>query len=237
MVSRTLARRIRDKLGPMFSPLYFGYLLVDDWRCARFFPRWIRSFGLSRDSVRNGLPWLPFGLIEWLDVYLKPDMTVFEFGSGGSTIFMAQRVKTLISVEHNRAWYQKVLPELQKRGLLNVTYLLREPVASGTTAPKEYWDNYGSDYANMSFAPYVKAIEDYPDRSFDLILVDGRSRKFCLEHAIGKTRPGGFIVMDNSSTPEYLDFYRPLEGFPRCDITTIAPFWPPAKWQATRWQI
>ena len=98
-------------------------------------------------------------------------------------------------------------------------------------------DNYGNDYAGMSFAPYVTAIDEYPDHFFDLVLVDGRSRKFCLEHAITKTRPGGFIVMDNSSTQEYLEFYSPLEKFPRCDITGIAPFWPPAKWQATRWQI
>jgi hypothetical protein len=237
MVSRALGRRIRDTLGPVFSPLYFCYLLMEDRRSARFFPRWIRSFGLSRDSVGNGLPWLPFELIEWLDLYLKRDMSVFEFGSGGSTIFMAPRVKTLISVEHNPAWHGRVSAELEKRALNNVTYLLREPIASGATPPAEYWDNYGSDYANMSFERYVKAIDDYPDRSFDLVLVDGRSRKGCLERAIGKTRPGGYIVMDNSSTPEYLGFYRPLEGFPRWDITSIAPFWPPAKWQATRWQI
>ena len=236
MTGREVGKKLSNVLGPLFPALYFLYLLVDDRRSARFFRRWIRSFGLSRDAVHNGIPWLPFELTEWLDVYLKPDMTAFEFGSGGSTIFMAPRVKSLVSVEHSRAWYGTVSTELQNRNLSNVTYLLREPLPGGAT-PAEYWDNYGSDCARMSFASYVKAIDDYPDQLFDLVLVDGRSRKFCLEHAIRKTRLGGFIVMDNSSTKEYLDFYRPLEKFRRCDITSIAPFWPPAKWQATRWQI
>jgi len=236
-ISRAFGRRLSRALGPLFPPIHFLYLLLNERKSARFFPRWIRSFNLSRDSVRNGLPWLPFELIEWLDGYLKKERTVFEFGSGGSTIFMAQRVKSLTSVEHDRVWHGTVLAELKKRGLDNVKYLLREPVSARENPPEEYWDNYGNDYAGMSFAPYVTAIDEYPDHFFDLVLVDGRSRKFCLEHAITKTRPGGFIVMDNSSTQEYLEFYSPLEKFPRCDITGIAPFWPPAKWQATRWQI
>ena len=89
----------------------------------------------------------------------------------------------------------------------------------------------------MSFERYVKSIDDYPDRFFDMVLVDGRARKFCLEHAPKKIRPGGYLLMDNSSTPEYLEFYVPLGRYSRFDITSIAPFWPPSRWRSSGWQI
>src|SRR5262245_65954563 len=77
MISRAFGRKLSDVLGPLFPPLYFLYLLVDDRRSARFFPLWIRSFCLSHDSVHNGLPWLPLKLIQWLDVYLNSCLISF----------------------------------------------------------------------------------------------------------------------------------------------------------------
>jgi hypothetical protein len=237
MISRAFGRRVRAKTGRLFGPLYFLYLLVDDRKSFRFFPRWIRSFHPSTTSVRDGIPWLPFELIDWLDHHLNGQMNVFEFGSGGSTIYMAERVKNLFTVEHSPAWYQTVASELKRRKLMNVTYLLREPEPAGPNPLAEYWDNYRAEYPNMSFERYVKAIDEHPDHFFDVVLVDGRARKFCLEHSVSKLRPGGYLLLDNSSTREYLDFLVPLEKYPRFDIASICPFWPPAKWQSSGWQI
>lgn len=236
-MNRELGRKIRDTIGPFFHPLYFAYLLVDDRKSVNFFPSWIRSCFPGHTAVHDGIPWLPFQFTAWIDNYVTRDMNVFEFGSGGSTIYLAQRVKHLITVEHDRAWHAMLSKELEKRHVNNVQYLLREPEPRGPDSPVEYWDNYGNEYLNMDFRTYVTSIDEQPDHAFDLVLVDGRARKFCLEHAITKIRPNGYLLLDNSSTKEYLDFFHPLEGYPRFDITSIAPFWPPAKWQASGWRI
>jgi hypothetical protein len=83
----------------------------------------------------------------------------------------------------------------------------------------------------------VKCIDSYPDQFFDLVLVDGRARKGCIEHAIKKIRSNGYLVLDNSSTKEYLNFLSPLKQYSRFDIASITPFWPPAKWQSSGWRI
>ncbi len=39
---------------------------------------------------------------------MTKNLVLFEFGSGNSTLFFAERVKNVISVEHNKEWYQIV---------------------------------------------------------------------------------------------------------------------------------
>lgn len=236
-MNRELGRKIRNSIGPLFNPLYCAFLLVDDRKSLKFFPTWIRSLFPGHNPVHDGVPWLPFELTEWIDNHVSENTRMFEYGSGGSTIHLAQRVKNLITVEHNPAWHSMLSAELEKRHLTHIQYLLREPRPGTPERPVECWDNYGDEYPNMDFKTYVESIDEQPDRSFDIVLVDGRARKFCIEHAIPKIRPGGYLLLDNSSTREYLDFVAPLEKYPRFDITSIAPFWPPSKWQASGWNI
>lgn len=70
-------------------------------------------------------------------------------------------------------------------------------------------------YANASFEEYVKSIEEYPDESFDLVLVDGRHRSFCIPHAIPKVRPGGYLMLDNSDRRGYRDAISLMSDFKR----------------------
>src|SRR5262245_57496922 len=228
-IIRAIGEKLRDTCKPLFNPLYVAYLLIEDRKSARFFPQWVRSMGPSVNSFRRGIPWLPFALIEWLDKHLTAEMDVLEFGSGGSTIFMASRVGQLHSVEHHAPWYADVSVELQRRGLTNVRYVLRPPEDLGYR-PTDFEDNYRHDFPTHSFERYVRELDQHPDRSLDLILIDGRARRSCVEHAIGKIKPGGHLVFDNSTMREYRNFYGPLARFPRQDLVSVAPFWPPAKW-------
>jgi predicted O-methyltransferase YrrM len=229
---RALGKRLHGWLpSPVWGSLYFAYLLVEDWPARRFFPQWLRSF--RQQSVKDGLPWLPFALIEWLDAYLTPSMSVFEYGSGGTTIWFAPRVRQVVSVEHHPEWHQAVSAELQRRGVTNVVYQLHEGAIS--QAPV-YWDNWG-DYNERDFTDYVRAIDGYPDHSFDLVLVDGRARKFCIEHAIRKVKPGGYLVVDNATSAQMAGFYGPLAPYRQVNWNSVAPRWPPHKWQASGWQI
>jgi hypothetical protein len=62
--------------------------------------------------IHSGLPWFTFGAIDFLNTYIRPYHTVFEYGCGGSTIFFAARAASIECVEHNRAWATSVSPEL-----------------------------------------------------------------------------------------------------------------------------
>jgi hypothetical protein len=79
-------RRIEKSLGPLFDPLYFFFLLVDDLKSWKYFPKWFSSFRPGRSLMGQAQPWVPFEAENWLRRYLKPYMKVFEYGSGGNRV-------------------------------------------------------------------------------------------------------------------------------------------------------
>jgi len=56
--------------------------------------------GLSDDR----LPWLPYLVTWFLDGYLTPYMSVFEWGAGGSSFYCAERAGSVVSIEHDPDW-------------------------------------------------------------------------------------------------------------------------------------
>jgi len=175
-----------------------------------FYFDWI----LSLKNRKNGLntftdqkPWLNYRAIRWLDSYLKPGMRVFEYGSGGSTVFFAQRVKQIFSVEHSLQWYQVVAETLKELKMSNVIYVLKESEhverEGDCSDPHFYASGFENKFDRMSFAEYVKAIDNYPDGFFDLVLIDGRARTSCIKHALSKIKNNGIIVLDDSNRERY----------------------------------
>ncbi len=66
-------------------------------------------------------PWLPPKAIKYLKSFLSENMVGFEWGSGRSTVFFARRVNFIVSVEHDKCWYDKVKLCLKNEGLLYKT--------------------------------------------------------------------------------------------------------------------
>ena len=62
-------------------------------------------------------PWLTSEAIAFLERWLEPDAVGFEWGSGRSTVWFAQRVRQLISIEHDPHWYEEVTRRLDEKGL------------------------------------------------------------------------------------------------------------------------
>ncbi|UZD23954.1 hypothetical protein PBT90_11215 [Algoriphagus halophytocola] len=52
-------------------------------------------------------------------------MKVLEFGSGGSTLFLADKVKSIYSIEHDKAWFEMIHSQISS--FPGVTHLLVEP--------------------------------------------------------------------------------------------------------------
>jgi len=53
------------------------------------------------------IPWISYPAIKMLEKILKPEMRVFEWGVGGSTLFFSARVRQLVSIEHDLQWAEK----------------------------------------------------------------------------------------------------------------------------------
>jgi DNA-directed RNA polymerase subunit H (RpoH/RPB5) len=239
-----LKRRVEKSLGPLFDPLYLFYLLVDDLKSWRYFPKWFSSFRPGRSFIGEAKPWIPFEAANWLEHYLKPHMKVFEYGSGGSTIFFAERVAEVFSIEHDQKWHTLVSRALARRGITNCTYQLHEPIpiAGTSSAPSEIADSQNSrfiydDYYAATLHEYVEDIDVHPDHTFDLVLVDGRVRTECIQHALPKIKPAGYLMLDNSNNADVVEIIRKLQTYPHTEFRGIAPGWPPTRWSNTIWQI
>src|SRR3954465_14154452 len=68
--------------------------------------RWLPSRGTS--PLALPLPLLPSPLIRWLAENLPPDARAFEFGAGGSTLWLSEIVGSVVSVEHDQTWHAQL---------------------------------------------------------------------------------------------------------------------------------
>jgi predicted O-methyltransferase YrrM len=160
-------------------------------------PRYIWNRFLEKAYRRKNpdLPWLTPDANQILSTYLKPSDVGVEFGSGQSTIWFAQRIAKLISVEHDREWYESNSRIFQEEKISNVEYYLRERT-EGTDGEKK-------------MPPYVGVVEEIADESQDFALIDGIYRDFCGIAVVDKIKPGGVIIIDNVNHYLPNDSYSP----------------------------
>lgn len=100
-------------------------LLLCEPSSIKFAHLWVRSLLPGYNPLNGEVPWLTFKAKAWLESYLKPNMSVFEYGSGGSTIFLSKKVSKLISIEHDKNWYTEVSRALSKKKtrIVNISYV------------------------------------------------------------------------------------------------------------------
>lgn len=128
-------------------------------------------------------PWLTPDAIALLRSLLRRDDVGVEFGSGRSTIWFAQRVAALTSVEHDEQWHHTVSARLKEIGLDNVDCIL---------APEDQPVERGGESA------YARSALAFADHSIDFALVDGHYRDFSAKFIMPKIKPGGMLIIDNA---------------------------------------
>jgi hypothetical protein len=185
------------------NPNSFGWL-----DAVRFYLPWRETMEADGHCLENKLPWMTFPAISRLRDFLNPSMRVFEYGSGGSTVFFASRVQEVISVEHDQEWHRKLQKELKELNVDNCTVHHRppSPMENGTSGDPADPDDYVSgneSYEGMSFRDYATQIDEHPDGHFDLIVVDGRARPSCFKHSVPKIKDTGMLVWDNTNRSRY----------------------------------
>jgi hypothetical protein len=212
MVSRFATALYRSPLGVPARPLlrklksspFMPMHLMKAWRLFKilnFEYAYLRSVAIEKPLDTGGAPspWYTYPALEYLAQLDFSGKTVFEYGCGHSTLFWARRAARVVSVEHNREWYELVKPKLP-----DTCKLLYEPESDG----------------------YAAAIEKFSE-GFDVIVVDGlvtgRTRLKCARAAVPHLREGGMIILDNSDwLPESSRHLR-QSGLIEVDMTGFAP--------------
>lgn len=198
----------------------------------RFYPVWSHylksKIKNNKTPLEDGIPWIGFGAIDFLNKHLSEKDVVFEYGAGGSTIFFAKRVKQVISVEHDMAWYDSVVLKLNNEALSNVAIFCiqaEETISNSSRDPSSYSNFYSSH--GLQFQKYVSFIDSYPDNYFDWVVVDGRARPSCLNQAQSKVKPGKYLLLDNSDRSHYQPAISNLFGkWKNLTFKGPVPYWP-----------
>lgn len=129
-----------------------------------------RLFNLIYFKLNKEVPWLSKKSNFYFNSILTKKMKGVEFGSGRSTLWIANRCKHLTSIEHDINWFKKI----KSKGIpSNLTYLHK--------TDKEYLE-------------FEKEIDN---DSIDFCLIDGLQRDKISNKIISKIKPGGFILIDD----------------------------------------
>jgi hypothetical protein len=143
------------------------------------------------DKYNNKIPWYTYPAIEYLNNLDFSSKVIFEFGSGNSSSYWSKKSKLVISVEHNKEWYEKVESTTNN----NQRLLLCQ-------------DNI--EYENSITTNGQK---------FDVIIIDGIRRPECskvIAAALNKDSEEGFmVILDNS------DWYKETSKFLRDELNLI----------------
>lgn len=126
-----------------------------------------------------------------LDTALNFSKVVVEFGSGASTLHLGRRLKDwgrLVSIEHNREWYENVSEALAALQY-PVEYVLSEPrPLRPTDGPQQFLPGQLDAYVEAA-RPFVSEGEA------DLVFVDGRERIRCALEAVHFLKSGGLLMI------------------------------------------
>ena len=151
------------------------------------------------DAQGNPVPWYTYPAIEYVKQLDFRGRSVFEFGSGNSTLFWAAVAARVVTVEDDERWYRMMAPRVPR----NCELILESDLDA-----------------------YAAAIGRSGDL-YDVIVIDGaargKTRLRCAEAAVARLREGGMIVLDNSDwLPESSRLLREA-GLIQVDMTGFAP--------------
>ena len=142
-------------------------------------------------------PWFTRDSIKIINNLLKNEFIGFESGSGVSTIWLAERIKYLISIEHDINWFYIISNKIKKKKLKNIDYKL-------ITGNDDQYANY---------------INNFPNSYFDIVIVDGKDREKCIKNSIEKIKPKGIMVLDNSDRKQLDEAKQLLEKWKKIETS------------------
>lgn len=188
-------RIFADKVGLLF------WLERHRDRPSLLYIRSLFSIYDAADMARLDLPWWTFEATRQVEEFLLQRggmASVFEYGPGASTVWLSKRAHRVAYVEHDAGFFPVV--EQLTFGTGNVEGVLVAPAPC--KAGSALCPSGRKGYEECDFSAYVSAIRN-AEGPFDLIVVDGRARSFCLSEAVKHLNEDGIILFDNSCRKRY----------------------------------
>lgn len=175
---------------------------------------------IDYDLLDTNVPAMTDTCISFLEKHVNKSHVVFEWGSGASTFWFADRCNTIWSVEYFKDFFEVLQKRAQDK--ININLILKEP-------DNERQENYiakHSSASGKSFKNFAHSIDVFKNFYFDIIVIDGRVRNRCLDLAIPKLKSGGMIVYDDTNRDAYFDHIVPVaekyfEGVMQFPGTTV----------------
>ncbi len=165
---------------------------------------WFNSFNKKESIDKNGnpLPWNTYPFIKFIEPRLSKELSVFEFGGGNSTIWLAKRVGSIYSVEHDKEWADS----LQKKIPSNAKIVYKNLTSNG---------EYSKEVISTN-------------KKYHIIIIDGRDRVNCIKNSINCLTDDGVIIFDNSDLIIYNEAIKLLKdyGFKKLDFFGMSPITP-----------
>lgn len=161
------------------------------------------------DQGSRPIPWWTYAATAYFENWLKPEVRVFEFGAGNSTLWLADRVASVTSVEHDASWADRIRAKAPKNS---------EVISAAFS---------GDGFECSESDPYVRA---YADRvgadGFDVVVVDGVARLTCVDMFLSSNPSNeALLILDNSDRRRYRPAISRLHeaGFGRIDFFGPVP--------------
>lgn len=140
--------------------------------------------------------------------HINENSLILEYGSGISTNEIAKKCKSILSIEHQEEWFNKLKPQL----LNNCKIILKTP-----DLPYIEGGHCGT---YNEFKSYVEA--PLGKGPFDIILIDGRARVSCSSITKSLSHDNTIIFIHDFDRPEYQDALNYLELIDQ--VGTMAKF-------------
>ena len=191
LISESLWNPLRAAMTAAITPLRFSIKTGH-----------LRS-SLARAAVSSDgkpLPWYTYPAIDFLAQRDFTGRNVLEFGGGQSTLWWQTRAKSVMTVEGNEEWYQRIVS-----GMASNVSIHHVPVE-----PED------------SLQRIKVLIDAHVAQKFDVIVVDGHRRRELAAMAFDYLAPDGAVILDNA---EGYGFYDELRGRDcrRVDFFGFAP--------------
>lgn len=176
----SFVKRATQSWFPVAALRYRAYkMLIRNPNSYLHLTGWMQSQKERRPIDQNGnpIPWMNFPVVRMLEERLTKDLNLFEFGSGYSTLFYADKVRAVTSVEYDEKWLHIIKSKVPENVKIIFT---REDVD----------------------ANYCRAILAAKDQ-YDVVIVDGRDRVNCIKQSMSALSAKGVILLDDSQRERY----------------------------------
>jgi hypothetical protein len=162
---------------------------------------WVESMRSGRCCRADGtnVPWMNYPTLSLLDKKLLPSFSLFEYGSGFSTEYYARRCRTVVSVEYDRVWFDKLSGKMPAN-------------ASLMHVPRDEPAVYSQSIRKAGLV-------------FDVVVVDGAHRVLCIKSSLDFLSSAGIVILDDSDREEYKPVFKFMieSGFREITLEGMKP--------------